>query len=140
MNHFVNSNGNQVVRTTGKVTEFSDVRENVNGTQYRVATMDIVMDGGEIRTASATIWETTFQKYSMKTNVTYNVDIEQTNSGEVYIKLTPFRPVSRITAEDFGHLFKSATPTVSNTAANAVVENKQEALGDFDDSEDSDLF
>jgi hypothetical protein len=139
MNHKVNQNGNRVIVTQGKVTSFSDVRENVNGTRYRVANIEMLLEGGEIREASATVWETSFQKYNMKVDETYVVEIEETSETSVYINLLPYKPASerkRFTNSEFADLFKSAAPMTAKTSAKGALENTESVINDFDELED----
>ena len=135
---FINQNGNKVVCTVAKVTSMGNVSENVNGTKYRLATVEVDLPGFK-QTLTAKIWETNVTKLVNKAlergekdvkaetvmlGKEFIVNIENTSTGR-YTELTPFAAVSRVKEDDFNMLFDSATPKSSVTAATSKVDGNE---------------
>lgn len=130
---FINQNGNQVVRTSGKVTSMGNVSENVNGTKYRLATVEVDLPGFK-QALTAKIWETNVTKLVNKAlergekdvkaetvmlGKEFVINIENTSVGR-YTELTPFAAVSRVKEEDFNMLFDSASPKMVENVTRPV--------------------
>jgi hypothetical protein len=120
---FINQNGNKVVRTVAKVISMGSISENINGTKYRFATVEVDLPGLK-QTYTAKIWETNMTKLVNKAlergekdvkaetvmlGKEFVINIESSSAGR-YVELTPFAAVSRVKEEDFNMLFDSASP------------------------------
>jgi hypothetical protein len=130
---FINQNGNKVVRTVAKVTSMGNVSENVNGTKYRLATVEVDLPGFK-QALTAKIWETNVTKLVNKAlergekdvkaetvmlGKEFVINIENTSVGR-YTELTPFAAVSRVKEEDFNMLFDSASPKMVENVTRPV--------------------
>ena len=135
---FINENGNKVVCTIAKVVSMGNVSENINGTKYRLATVEVDLPGFK-QNLTAKIWETNMTKLVNKAinegmkdakaetvmlGKEFVINIESTTSGR-YTELTPFAAVGSVKEDDFNMLFDSATPKSSVTAATPKVDGNE---------------
>lgn len=118
---FVNDNGNQVIRTSGKVLSIGKEIANSNGTLYRPATVEVTINGVK-KNITANVWQTVIEEYGVTIGGFYIVDMEKSSNGRVYNRLTHFRANENITVDEFDQLFASATPKTSVTAATPAVD------------------
>lgn len=121
---FINQNGNQVIRTSGKVLSIGETLTNSNGTMYRPATVEVTIKGVK-QNITAVVWQTVVEKYSVNIGETYIVDMEKSSDGRIYNRLTHFRAIENINVEDFDSLFSDATPKSSVTAATSKVDGNE---------------
>ena len=94
------------------------VLENVNGTEYRVASVRFQNPNGETVTRSAIVYEKNYQ-YGMSVGNSYQCTAINGSQG-VLIRMSHLEQAGRATKNDFGDLFSTETKTTEAPAQKRV--------------------
>lgn len=109
--------GNPETTFTGTLKQVSDdVRENVNGTKYRLATIEFVNADGVVKSAGCMIYEKNYS-HGMTVGKDYLCTAARTDQG-ILITVSHLQNAVRATDDDFGF-----DGVVAETPAEAVAGN-----------------